>query len=645
MKNSSSTILTLSFSFICFLTFWNVAAQDHKQLYREGLQAIKLGGYELAIRKLKESIQLNPQSQDAWYYLGKTYDELDDHENVIFAFRNLEKLNKKYDYKIYYDIGAAYLALNDFKGATYYYKKYQAEAPKGNKAERIRHIVASRLHYIRQSEIIRLDQPVTSEPVPIPALNSSSGDYMPQVNPTGTRLYFTSVRQGGFDFQDENSLPNDFGEDIYFSNLQNDSWSAPELLPDPINSVANDFGSAFTGDGQNMVFVRCDEKGAVGSCDLYITQLNGTTWTRPMNMGNVVNSSKWESQPTINSDGNRIIFASTRAGGYGSTDLYMVEKNHLGLWGTPQNLGSIVNTPFQESSPFLAADGKTLYYSSTGHPGMGKADIFYTVFEEGKWSQPRNLGRPINSEEDDTNFSISASGNAYLASSRLEEGNFDIFQVELPDALKPKPTVVVQGIVKNAIDETPLGALVLIEDINSGELIATNKSNQLSGEYLVVLPAGRDYSVSATSEGFFFYSQSFSLPKDTTYAEITKDISLEPIKKGTKVVLNNIFFETGKAELKPISYVELNKAVDLMQKNPSMVIEVGGHTDSQGSNEANLNLSQKRAQAVVDYMILAGVQKENLQAKGYGEEIPLESNDTAEGRAANRRTEFVIVAF
>jgi outer membrane protein OmpA-like peptidoglycan-associated protein len=276
---------------------------------------------------------------------------------------------------------------------------------------------------------------------------------------------------------------------------------------------------------------------------------------------------------------------------------------------------------------------------------MGGADIFYTVFENGKWSVPKNLGKPINSEGNDTNFSISASGDAYLASSRLDENNFDIFKAELPDELKPKPTVIVQGIVSNSETGEPLSALVLIEDLNTGELIATNKSNEASGEYLVVLPVGRDYSVSANAEGFFFYSQSFVLPKDTTYTEITNNIALEPIKKGTKVVLNNIFFETGKAELKPISYVELNKAVTLMKNNKTMVIEVGGHTDNVGAEATNLSLSQKRAQAVVDYMVLAGVERERLIAKGYGESMPIADNSTKEGRAKNRRTEFTIVEF
>lgn len=638
-------IRRISYSLFLLLLSFSALSQAHRDAYRQGLQAIKFEKYDMAIEKFQEAVKINPEYADAWYYLGKTYDFLNKYQETITAYRNLEKVKPDYNIGIYYDIAKCYIELDNLRGARIYIKRYLEKAPNSPKSAKLIHLAMNRLNYVDISADLREMEPNTSDPTPIAALNSISGDYMPQVNPTGTRLYFTSVRQGGFDFKDENSAELDFGEDIYYSKLSGDQWSAPELLPEPINSMANDFGSSFTGDGQTMVYVRCDEEGAIGSCDLYMTQLTGSTWSEPVNMGNVVNTKDWESQPTINSDGNRIIFTSIRSGGYGASDLYMIEKNHLGLWGIPQNLGSIVNTPLSENSPFLAADGKTLYFSSTGHPGMGGADIFYTVFENGKWSTPKNLGKPINSRGNDTNFSISASGNAYLASSRLDENNFDIFKAELPDELKPKPTIVVQGIVSNSEDNKPLSALVLIEDLNTGELIATNKSNEASGEYLVVLPAGRDYSVSANAEGFFFYSQSFELPKDTAYVEITNDIALEPIRKGTKVVLNNIFFEVGKAELKPISYVELNKAVTLMKNNKSMKIEVGGHTDSQGADATNLSLSQKRAQSVVEYMVLAGIERTRLIAKGYGETVPIADNSTREGRAKNRRTEFVIVEF
>ncbi len=613
--------------------------------YREGRKAYEQGDFGTAIDYFEKAVAGNDAYADAWNYLGLSYVKTNQHQQAVDAFRKLESIDFNYFPWYHFEAANSYIQLNQFDNARLSINKFMEKFPNTPKYTIYQHMAKNRQEYINQSPIIRAQVTEMSMPVPINQVNSIYGDYTPQVNPTGTRLYFTSIRKGGFDNQKDTLNAMNYGEDIYFSTFDNDSWSTPQLLPEPLNSMGDDFGSSFTGDGQLMVYVKCGDEEGIGNCDLYITQLVGTRWTVPQNMGNVVNSNMWDSQPTISSDGSRIIFASTRQGGYGGMDLYMTQKNHLGDWGVPQNLGSTVNTPFNENGPYLAPDGKTLYYASTGHPGYGGTDIFSSTFEENKWSRPVNLGAPLNSEGDDTQFTISAAGKAYFASSRLDPNNYDIFEVELPDHLKPKPTIVVQGIITNAKTMAPVEAVVLIEDINSGELLAVNKSNSVSGEYLVVLPAGRNYSVSTTSEGFFFYSESFEVPKDTTYQEIVMDIGLEPIEKGTKVVLNNIFFESGRAELKPISYVELNKAVDLLQDNPTMVIEIGGHTDNLGSDDLNLKLSQSRADAVRDYMILAGIEETRIRSKGYGESMPIEDNSTEEGRAANRRTEFEIVEF
>ncbi len=613
--------------------------------YREGRKAYEQGDLNTAIDLFEKAVTANAEYADAWNYLGLSYVKMGMYSQAVNAFQKLESIDFNYFPWYHFEAANSYIQLNRFDEARASINKFKTKFPNTPKYAIYHHMARSREEYISQSPIIRAQVSEMSTPVPISRVNSIYGDYTPQVSPTGTRLYFTSVRKGGFDNQKDTINGMNWGEDIYFSTLMDSSWSAPQLLPEPLNSMGDDFGSSFTGDGQLMVYVKCDDDEGIGNCDLYITQLNGTEWTVPQNMGNVVNSNMWDSQPTISSDGNRIIFASTRQGGYGGMDLYMTQINHLGDWGVPQNLGSTVNTPFNENGPYLAPDGKTLYYASTGHPGYGGTDIFSSTFDDNKWSRPLNLGAPLNSEGDDTQFTISAAGKAYFASSRLDPNNYDLFEVELPDYLKPKPTIIIQGVVTNAKTTDPVGAVVLIEDINSGELLAVNKSNSVSGEYLVVLPAGRNYSVSTTSEGFFFYSESFEIPKDTSYAEITMDIALEPIEKGTKVVLNNIFFESGRAELKPISYVELNKAVDLLEKNPTMVIEIGGHTDNLGSDELNLKLSQSRADAVRDYMILAGIEETRIQSKGYGESTPIEDNSTEEGRAANRRTEFEIVEF
>ncbi len=615
-----------------------------KTAYKTGVKAYKKGQYKQAISQFEEALRYRKSHENSWYYVGMSFNNIGNYERAIYCFKKLESFNPDYNPWVYYYTGNAYMEMDKLSQAYSYYQKFEKRIPDLPKNEKDRHLAKNRMNYAKKSYQIRAAGSSMAEPTPLSTINSVSNDYTPQVNPLGTRLYFTSVRQGGFD-NVKAGAPNHFGEDVYVSELINDVWSDPELLPAPINSMADDFGASFTGDGQTMVYVRCGTKESVGKCDLYMSNKEGTVWTEPKNMGNVVNSKAWDSQPTINSDGTMIIFTSTRDGGYGESDLYLTTINHLGDWGIPVNMGSIINTPLSDKSPYIASDGKSLYYASEGHPGFGGSDIFYSLFENARWSEPKNVGAPINSSGDDTNFTISASGIAYFASSRGSAANYDLYEVELPDALKPKASVVLQGLVSNANTSAPIGAVVLIEDMVTGELIALNKSNELTGEYLIVLPAGRSYSVSASKDGFFFYSQSFDLPKDASYQEINKDILLEPIEKGTKVVLNNIFFESGRAELKPISYVELNRAVQLLKDNGTMVIEVGGHTDNVGSEDLNKKLSQSRADAVVDYMVLAGVEQARLQSKGYGEAMPIADNTSTEGKKANRRTEFVIIEF
>ncbi|MCV9385869.1 OmpA family protein [Reichenbachiella ulvae] len=616
-----------------------------KNAYRGGISDYKKGDYKGAVENFQEALKYRSTHENSWYYAGLSFVADQNPDRAIYCFKKLESINPDYNPMLYKHIADAYVNMEQLSKAQDYYQKFYDMTPDEPKEMATKHLAKNRIEYAKRSPEIRASSNSTEQPKPLTKVNSELHDYTPQVNPTGTRLYFTSVRQGGFDYIKDSSRLTNFGEDVYFSSFENNEWQEPELMPEPINSMSDDFGSSFTGDGLTMVYVRCGREESIGGCDLYISYFENGKWTEPKNMGNVVNSEAWDSQPTISSDGTRIIFSSTRDGGYGDSDLYMTTLNQYGQWGIPCNLGSIVNTPLSDKSPYLASDGKSLYYASEGHPGYGQSDIFYSLFENEKWGIPINVGAPINSSGDDTNFSISASGMGYFASSRLDEGNFDIFEMELPDHLKPKPSVVVQGIVANANNSAPIGAVVLVEDLETGELIALNKSNDETGEYLIVLPAGRSYSVSATKEGYFFYSQSFDLPEDASYAEIEKDILLEPIEKGTKVVLNNIFFESGRAELKPISYVELNKAVQLLKDNESMVIEVGGYTDNVGAEDANQRLSQARANAVVDYMVLAGIEQSRLQSKGYGESNPIADNSTPEGRTANRRTEFVIVEF
>lgn len=623
----------------------NVVLGDKSAIaYDQGKAAYDKDKYDDAISYFEESLKGNPDNEDALYYLGLSYRYSSKYEKAIEQFVKLEKLNADYWAWYYYEWGLALFTLNRYEESIPQFEKFESKYPET--PTRKQYFARSRYkrNYAAQHKTLQGEKIVMKDPVKMPSpINTRWTEFMPALDPTGTRLYFSSKRFGGITA--EKSSDEEGDDDLYYVDKVNGKWSEPILLPEPINSAQNEGAACFSADGQLMVYVVCGAEGNVGGCDLFISTLEGSKWSTPKNMGNVINSDDWDSQPTISSDGNRIIFTSTRNNGFGGEELYMSEKDAFGEWGPASNLGPVINTPFNEKSPFLSQDGKTLYFTSNGHPGYGGYDLFKSVFENGKWSTPVNLGRPLNTAGDDQYFTIGGSGEiGYFASTR-DGGALDIYEIEIPEDMRPKPTVVISGVVTNMKSGEKVSAYVLVEDLNTGELIAVNKSNSVTGKYLTVLPAGRSYSVSANKEGFFFYSQKFDVPVTARFQEITKNIELKPIEKGAKVVLNNIFFETGKAILSPQSRLELEKAVSLMKTNPTMVIEVGGHTDNVGDDASNMKLSHDRAKAVRDYLVNAGIASVRVQAKGYGESNPIASNDTDEGRQSNRRTEFVILEF
>jgi outer membrane protein OmpA-like peptidoglycan-associated protein len=579
---------------------------------------------------LEDALKSDPNNIEVYFYLGRAYQGLGQVDQSGKCFLKVSELANK-----------------------------SRESQPGTNEVLQMHMLQYLARYAdAQSKLLRMPKTM-KEPVKISgATNSPAGDYLPMLDPTGTRLYFTSTRpdqgtgaarsflKSKTSKKSTDTAPaTESDEDIYYVDKVDSEWGTPVKLPEPLNTDANDGAACFSADGQLMVYGSCGLADGMGSCDIYYSTLENGRWATPRNLGNVVNSPEWDAQYSLSYDGSRLFFVSGRCGVYGATDLYVTERNIFGEWGPAMNLGGIVNTPFNEYAPFISQDGKTLYFSSDGHPGFGGLDIFKTVYDNGKWSVPVNLGKPLNTEKDDKYFTIGGSGEIGYFSADLEGKGFDIYQIEIPEEMRPQPTIVITGTVTNAKTTDKVGAYVMIEDLDTQELIAINKSNATTGKYVVVLPGGRNYSVSANKEGYFFYSQSFDVPKKVHYQEIVKDIDLKPIEKGTKVVINNIFFETGKATLTPQSYLELEKAIDLLRTNPTMVIEVGGHTDNVGDDATNMKLSHDRAKAVRDFLVSRGIASERAQAKGYGESNPIASNDTDDGRKANRRTEFIILEF
>jgi outer membrane protein OmpA-like peptidoglycan-associated protein len=436
-------------------------------------------------------------------------------------------------------------------------------------------------------------------------------------------------------------------EDLYSSTKSPDgTWSPRRQLGPPIKTGYNEGAQCISPDGKYLLYTMCDADFGIGSCDLYWAKRIGERWSRPRNFGAPVNTSAWESQPTMASDGMTIYFASSRSGGYGGMDIWKTTMTAEGEFSIPENLGPAINTPGDDAAPFIHSDGRTLYFASNGRVGMGGYDLYYATLQpDGSWSEPKNMGYPINSPADEINIFINAMGTmAYVASDK--DGGFgglDLYSFELDDQLRPNPVTYIKGHVRDAFTGDPLAARIELIDLNTKQLLTSTTSDVQTGSYLACVHTGGNILLNVSHPDYPFYSENFQLEK--TYTELSpflKDIALQPTDVGTVVTLKNVFFDFDKTELKPESYVELDKLADYLRTN-SIRIEIGGHTDDQGSDEYNDRLSENRAKSVYDYLVGKGIPAARLQYKGYGKRVPIADNSTEEGRAENRRTEFKII--
>ncbi|MFI5164373.1 MAG: OmpA family protein [Bacteroidia bacterium] len=505
-----------------------------------------------------------------------------------------------------------------------------------------------------------------------PDINSSYPDYGPVISADESVMLFTSRRNtttgGGMDPTNQK-----YFEDVYISSRQaNGKWSPAQNLGKPVNTDSHDATVGLSADGQKLYIYL----GNKGHGDIFECDLKGTQWGKPESMGKNINTDAHEPSASISADGNTIYFVSDRSGGFGDHDIYKCTWDaKKERWGEAENLGPVINTPYGEHGVFIHPDGKTLYFSSKGHNTMGGYDIFKSVWDEKKktWSTPENLGYPINSPDNDIDFVLSANGkHAYYSSCKEDSyGEKDIYMITFITPKNPvlstednllasltepvKETVVakevavpsaavsiLKGTIFDAVTKQPLEADIELVDNGLNQVIATFKSNSATGKFLVSLPAGKNYGIAVKKEGYLFHSENFDIPASAGSQEYVKDIGLNNIAVGQKIVLRNIFFDFDKATLRPESTNELERLTKLLTDVPTMKIEIGGHTDSKGADEYNMKLSASRAQSVVDYLASHGIDKSRLTSKGYGKTKPMASNDTDEGRQLNRRTEFEI---
>jgi len=433
---------------------------------------------------------------------------------------------------------------------------------------------------------------------------------------------------------------------FFQSGSDNGTWLTPEPIKLSWREGLNVGGMNLSVDGRKMYFTGCNWPNGFGSCDLFVSFRVGNSWESPSNLGSGINSQWWDSQPAVSSDGKRIYFSSKRSGGKGGSDIWMTIKLENDKWSPPVNLGDSINTVGNEMSPFLHADGKTIYFSSDGHYGLGGSDLFIARKDElGRWSKANNLGYPINTGYNEINLFMSIDGSlAYLSSDRAEgQGGFDIYQFNTNNEIKPDMVYFVKGIVVDKHTLKPLEAKVELTYLSNGMIADESYSDLKTGEFLMVLHPAEEYAFNISKSGYLFLSEHFSTPESDTSLSVDKVFEMEAVLAGNRLILNNVFFDFDQSELKSKSYNELEKLYQLLTDNEKIGIQIGGHTDNVGDEVYNQKLSEDRARVVLQYLVNKGISNERLDYKGFGSSRPVADNNTEAGRAQNRRTEVQIL--
>ncbi|ANQ48724.1 OmpA family protein [Flammeovirga sp. MY04] len=476
------------------------------------------------------------------------------------------------------------------------------------------------------------------EPINLGAeVNVHDQQYFPAITANGQEMYFTA--------RDEKT-----DENIYRIQKVDGEWASPEEVTE-LNTKFNEGTCSISADGSFIIFTSCEstrELPGYGSCDLFMARKVGDQWLKPRNLGPNINSRDWESQPSLSADGRVLYFVSDRQGGMGKKDIWVSELGPNGQWMPAKNLGDQINTTEDDISPFIHANGKTLYFSSKGHLGYGGLDIFKSEKEGiNRWSKVENIGYPVNDHTDQVALIVGADGTkGYFSKEEIQEDgsrNSHLVSIDIPKDAQPLTVSgYLEGVVYDAITKKPLKAELELKLLETKKTESTLLSDEKSGKYLIVLNQNEEYALYVSRPGYLFQSLTFDTHDMGTEGK-TMDIFLDRIEKGKNVTLNNIFFDSNKYDLKLKSQTELDKVLLFMQKNKDINVEIGGHTDNIGNDNYNLDLSQKRAEAVVQYLIDKGIDSNRLTAKGYGEKKPIDNNTTDEGRTNNRRIEFLIL--
>lgn len=633
----------------CIAGTTSVYGQTEKKALKNADRHLGFDEYKQAIPFLKEAIGFNDKNAKAQFLLGKSLFLTYRKKEALEHFEMAWKLNRDVSNSISWYYAKCLHYTLQFDEALVQYKRAMNYI--NAKDERYHETLLAIEHCKYGKESVAI--PVNAKVVNVgPPINTQHSEHSPVINADESILIFTTVYPTNTGCKGD---PMCGLEDIYISEKQGNKWAAPKPIAE-INTSNHDATIGLSPDGQRL-FVY---KNPPGSGDIFSSILEGEKWSKPESMGKPVNSKDWEEAISLSPDGKTIFFTSDRPGGKGLSDMYVARMGEDGEWGEPENLSNL-NTPHWERTPFIHPNGVELFFSTNGRKDcIGGFDIFRSTLQaDGSWGEPENMGYPINTPDDDIYFVFSADQKTGYYSSAKEGGygEKDIYKILIQDPPvvvveeneEPEPVVVknaltiLKGVITDAKTLQPLDASIQVVDNDLNKVVANFNSNSATGKYLVTLPSGKNYGIRVENPEYLFKSVNVNIPVSDGYQEIIKDIELDKIEVGKAISLNNIFYDYDKATLRPESKAELERLFGFMTDNPKLKVELGAHTDSDGSDTYNQDLSERRAQSVVDYLVDRGVVRTRMIAKGYGEKEPVAANDSPENKQKNRRTELKIL--
>ena len=645
MQKIFTIIVILLISFACQAQNKPQYTKDRKAIksFNKAVTYMENGQKNLALTAVDNAISRDPNFLEAYLLKAEISDFWGNSKAAYENYVKVFEIDPQYDPGLTFKLAANSFSIGKYNDAKkyidYFYEYADTIKYTGYSVGRLR-------KYINFADS-SYNNPVDFQPMSVGiGVNTGFDEYWPSLSVDESVLVYT--RQIPINPNNPSRNRESMQEDLFvaFKNAETGSYDKSIPMPGSVNSTLNEGAQCISADGKTVVITICNRPDGVGSCDLYIMFLKNNQWTDPQNLRSV-NSISWDSNPTLSADGKILYFASARTGGAGKTDIWKVNIDKYGnAQSAPENLGNTINTQYEEVSPFIHPDGRTLYFASDGFPGMGDLDLYFSQLDDQKqWQTPINIGYPINTNGEERSLIVNAKGDIAMFASTAGKRNLDIFYFRIPDKVKPVTVTYVRGYVYDVKTNDRLEAQCQMLDIETSDILAEIQSDKITGEYMVCLPIDRNYAFNVSKEGYLFYSENFSLTNlENPEKPYVINIPLQPIETGITVILKNIFFEFNSFELLSDSYTELNKVVDYMNVNSQMKIEIGGHTDNVGTKAYNKTLSQNRAKAVYSYLIEKGISANRLSYKGYDFSVPIADNNTDEGRAENRRTEFKVIS-